>query len=116
VFAPAPVAAPAQPVAALPLHRRVLERELEDFEGLSQQVGVTPRPSGGFQILHVREGSFVHRLGLRGGDVLLAIDGRPIDTVEDAAKAYAWLRVTDQFRVEILRGGQRITLAFRLVS
>ena len=31
------------------------------------------------------------------GDIILRIDGRPISRMEDAAAAYAWLRVTDRF-------------------
>ena len=32
----------------------------------------------------------------------------------DAARAYAWLKVTDRFTVDILRGGERIRLRYQL--
>ncbi|GHF63172.1 trypsin-like peptidase domain-containing protein [Seohaeicola zhoushanensis] len=52
------------------------------------------------------------RAGFRLGDVLVEINGRAIETSNDAVRA-----LTDpgrRLRVEILRGGQRVSLQFRL--
>ena len=52
------------------------------------------------------------RAGFRLGDVLVEINGRAIETSSDAVRA-----LTDpgrRLRVEILRGGQRVSLQFRL--
>ena len=62
--------------------------------------------------MQVRPGSFVSRVGLRAGDVILRVDGRPINKLEDAAAAYAWLRVTDRFTVDVLRAGQPMRLHY----
>ena len=73
---------------------------------------VDQQPSGGFRLAAVRPGSFFERIGLRPNDVVLRVDGRPINGVEDASAAYAWLRVTNQFAVEILRDGRPVTLRY----
>ena len=89
-----------------------LDRELGDFGSLSRQAMVTPSQTGGFQLVAVRPGSFVSRVGLRVGDVIVRVDGRPINKLEDAAAAYAWLRVTDRFTVDVLRSGQPMRLHY----
>jgi S1-C subfamily serine protease len=73
---------------------------------------VSPSAGGGFQLVRVHPGSFVSRVGLRAGDVILRVDGRPINRLEDAAAAYAWLRVTDRFTVDVLREGTPMRLHY----
>jgi S1-C subfamily serine protease len=92
--------------------RADLDRALGDFAALSQDVQVTQVPEGGFRLASVRAGSFFERIGLRPNDVVLRVDGRPINGVDDASAAYAWLRVTDRFSVEVLRNGRPMTLHY----
>jgi S1-C subfamily serine protease len=94
------------------ISRNDLDRELGDFAALSQDVQVAPATSGGFRLEQVRTGSFIERIGLRTNDVLLRVDGRPINGVDDASAAYAWLRVTSKFTVEVLRDGRPVTLRY----
>jgi hypothetical protein len=101
-----------RPVAAMLIPRADLDRELGDFAALSQDVQVSQQPEGGFRIAAVRGGSFFERIGLRANDVVLRVDGRPINGVEDASAAYAWLRVTNKFSVEVLRDGRPLTLRY----
>jgi general secretion pathway protein C len=92
--------------------RADLDRELGDFAALSQDVQVTQQPEGGFRVAAVRQGSFFDRIGIRQNDVVLRVDGRTINGVEDASAAYAWLRVTNKFSVEVLRDGRPLTLRY----
>lgn len=101
---------------AFVISRAELDRELSDFAALSKDVAVTPRERGGFQVQRVTPGSFFERLGLHAGDVVLRIDGRPLNAVEDASAAYAWLRVTDHFSVDLLRGGRPLTLRYHITT
>ncbi len=114
--AAAPVVAPRpaedEEVEATVIPRLDLDRELGDLTSLSSQAQVSPAPSGGFSLATVRPGSFVQRVGLRAGDIIVRVDGRPINKTEDAAAAYAWLRVTDRFFVDLLRDGQPLRLHY----
>ena len=101
-----------RPVAAMLIPRADLDRELGDFATLSQDVQVAAQPEGGFRIAAVRSGSFFERIGLRPNDVVLRVDGRAINGVEDASAAYAWLRVTNKFSVDVMRDGRPLTLRF----
>jgi hypothetical protein len=111
----APAAAPtAQAFSAVVIARAELDRELGDFASLSQQLQVATLPEGGFRLVQVRSGSFFERIGLRTNDVVLRVDGRPINGVDDASAAYAWLRVTNKFTVDVLRDGRAITLHYAI--
>lgn len=92
--------------------RAELDRELGDFAALSQDVQVATHPNGGFRLAQLRAGSFFERIGLRTNDVVLRVDGRPINGVEDASAAYAWLRVTSRFTVDVVRDGHPLTLRY----
>jgi S1-C subfamily serine protease len=92
--------------------RADLDRALSDFGSLSQQLQVTAHPQGGFRLSLVQPGSFFARAGLRNDDIVRRVDGRPINGVDDAAAAYAWLRVTNHFTVDIVREGRPMTLRY----
>ena len=97
---------------AMMIPRADLDRALGDFAALSQDVQVTQQPEGGFRLAAVRPGSFFERIGLRPNDVVLRVDGRPLNGIDDASAAYAWLRVTDRFTVDLVRDGRPLTLRY----
>src|SRR5205823_6250306 len=83
---PAPAAAPAPtPISAIQIPRADLDRALGDFSTLSQQLQVTAQPQGGFRLSQLQPGSFFARVGLRNDDVVLRVDGSPINGLDDAA-------------------------------
>lgn len=69
----------------------------------------------GFKVRRIRCGSPLHEAGFRNGDVVLAVNGRTIDNIPEAVKAYMKLRRKDTFRVEVQRGAQRVKLNYTLV-
>ncbi|MCS6914576.1 MAG: PDZ domain-containing protein [Myxococcales bacterium] len=109
---PAPPAAAPQLGPVQALSRAQLERTLEALGGSEPPVALAPHPSGGYRILAVQAGSLAEGMGLRPGDIVLRIDGRPIHSVGDAVSAYAWLRLTDQFTMDVLRDGRLLTLRY----
>ncbi|HZS39774.1 MAG TPA: hypothetical protein VFF06_23235 [Polyangia bacterium] len=119
--APPPAAAPPAPAPvaegpAMIIPRADFDRELSDFAALADDVTLAKNPRGGFQLSALRAGCFFERIGLRPGDVVLRVDGRPINAAEDASAAYAWLKITDKFSVDILRGGRPVTLRYVISS
>ncbi|MDB4969541.1 MAG: ral secretion pathway protein GspC, partial [Myxococcales bacterium] len=106
------VSADRKPVTAVLIARAELDRELGDFGALSQNIQVAAQPDGGFRLAQVRAGSFFERIGLRTNDVVVRVDGRSINGVDDASAAYAWLRVTNRFSVEVVRDGRPMTLRY----
>lgn len=111
MFTPPPGYVYNAPTATV-IPRADLDRELSDFNALGAQVAAVVGPRGGFRIVSLRPGCFFERIGLRPGDVVMRVDGRPINAMEDASRAYAWLRVTDHFTVDVWRAGRALTLRY----
>jgi serine protease DegQ len=85
---------------------------------IAQQLGV--RRSGGVVVLDLVRGGPADKAGIRPGDVLTALDGKQIVTVEDFLAALRPHRPDDTVTVTILRGSARqdvkVTLADRPTS
>jgi PDZ domain len=115
---PAPAAhAPATPAdedSALLIPRAEINEQLGNFEHLGQQATLAPNAGGGYRLTSLRPGSYLESLGLRAGDIVTRIDGRAINNPDDAARAYAWLRVTDHFTIDLLRDGRPVQLKFQV--
>ena len=118
VATPAP-AAPAAPMVeviradAMTVPRAALSAALSDFDKLAKELGFA-RIATGVRLSRVPVGSYFHGLGFRAGDVVTAIDGAPIRTLDDAAGVYVRLGSAKKLAVEIDRGSAHGTLKFAL--
>ncbi|WP_297774235.1 type II secretion system protein N [uncultured Roseovarius sp.] len=68
------------------------------------------------EILWVREGQIYDLVGLRRGDLVLRVNGYSVSDPETLENAGAILAESDEFAVEILRGGQRRTISVRIMG
>ena len=57
-------------------------------------------------------GRIASRLGLRRGDLLGEVNGKPVDTIEDAISAISSIKSNGS--ITIIRSGRRVSLRFRL--
>ena len=74
---------------------------------------VVPRGGTGAkfpEILWVREGQLYDLIGLRRGDLVLRINGHSVADPETLTNAESILKASDEFAVEILRGGRPQTI------
>lgn len=94
--------------------RAALDHELRDFSRLSSQLGITPGARGGFLITAIKPGTFFAKLGLRVGDVVKSLDTIRLDSLDDAAKAYARLGELQSFVLTVERGGKPLALRYTL--
>lgn len=74
-----------------------------------------PRPAG-VLINQVRKGGPADQAGLKVGDVVTAINGKPVDDPESMRYRVATLGVGGSTNVTILRGGKEQTAALRLIG
>ena len=95
------------------MKRAELEAALSDFARLGKDIGFTRLPRG-VKLGKVTTGSYFWKLGLRDGDIVSAIDGKPLRTLDDAAAAYARLGSAQKLAVDVERGTARGTLRFVL--
>ncbi|MDX2092156.1 MAG: PDZ domain-containing protein [Kofleriaceae bacterium] len=107
---PAVVAAtPATTVIA----RRDLDAALADFGTLTRSLRGSFVASGA-KLEQVANGSVFAKAGLRPGDVVTSVDGRPVRSIDDAAELYVRAQTTRATNVQILRAGKAITLKVQI--
>jgi len=68
----------------------------------------------GLLVRYVNHRSFIHRLGIRPGDVILSINGVEINSPEDSFSAFEQLKNEDTVIITVLRRGKRINLKYDL--
>jgi len=103
---PAAATPEADGVTTVPWHRPNFSPEV------GRQGMIVPDPGGGFQLKKVMPDSLYARMGLRTGDVLRGMNGRPIDSPEQLTLLYQQLSGGGQGNVELLREGRPEALQF----
>jgi S1-C subfamily serine protease len=85
-------------------------------ELLREKLGLALRPSpqGGYEVTSLRPGSGAERIGIRRGDLVLGINGRPLDGEEALRRAALALRGLSGALVVVQRGNGRyhVTIPF----
>ncbi len=79
----------------------------------SRHQGADGRPDG-FRVGGIRCGNDLHQVGLRNGDVVHSVNGKPLTSVPEALWAYATLKKEGRIRLRITRDGQPATLVVRI--
>jgi general secretion pathway protein C len=95
------------------LQRSVIEKAVSNVGQLMTQAKIMPRGDG-LAISAIKPGSLFRRLGLRNGDVIEGVNGRTIQSVDDALSIYNRLRNDSSVTVDIKRGGRNRTLQFTI--
>ena len=95
-----------------------LREAFENMNHLLTQVRVVPNfrngESDGFKLLSVKSGSFIHRAGLRSGDIIKRVNGIEIDSPEKAFEVYEQVKNEPVISMDILRGGRSTTLSYEV--
>ena len=97
------------------ISRAELNGLMDDFDKLSKEVQAEIGTDG-ILIKTVSRGSFVHRLGLRDGDLVLNVDGKAVTSLDAAAGVYAHLLDATKFTIKVQRGHNLITLRYQLAK
>jgi Do/DeqQ family serine protease len=100
------------PVRAEPIPEGFVATLVNDLLGLA----LAPDPRGGFAVSQVRAGSGAAQIGLRPGDVLLAIGGRALNDAEALRRAVLALQGHPRALIVVARGAGRYHVALPLAS
>ncbi len=91
------------------IRRDFLERLPDQPQLLSGQARLRPEKSGdamiGLRLLRVDRGSVLDLLGFRSGDVIKAIDGRPLRSFDETLEAFQHFGEADALTVELSHNG-----------
>jgi general secretion pathway protein C len=110
--APAPEASPPGTV----MRRQDVERRLsEELGRILAETTLAPVTEGGaiagFALTRIPQGSLLTDVGLQAGDVLVSINGIPIDSRATLLALWPRLQGESFVRAEVLRGGRPVTLS-----
>lgn len=121
--APAPAVASSPDVVAVSLAKDTVDHYLNNLSELLDAASATPRyremPNGqraidGYEIGRMREGSVVGQVGLRNGDVVLDVNGQPLDSLATVLGLVGQIQTMPQATVTVLRNGQRMTFVIKM--
>lgn len=95
------------------LRRSQIQKALGNINTIMSQANIRPH-SEGFQITRIRPASIFRRLGLRNGDIITAVDDRPIQSVDDAVGI--WQNLTDrgETSIQLKRRGRTRIIDYRI--
>ncbi len=100
------------------LSRNQVDSAMNNITELMGQINIQPHSengqSDGMILSNIKPNSIFRRMGLRNGDILTAIDGRPITTVDQALKLYEDLKSSDSANVEIKRRGRPTAIEYSI--
>jgi general secretion pathway protein C len=95
-----------------------VDSAMNNITELMGQINIQPHSengqSDGMILSNIKPNSIFRRMGLRNGDILTAIDGRPITTVDQALKLYEDLKSSDSANVEIKRRGRPTAIEYSI--
>ncbi len=98
--------------------RARVDRAMGNLGDLMKQARIRPhfrngKPDG-LTLSRIRRGSIFRRLGLRSGDIIQGVNGRPVRTVDDALAFYQGLKSSDQVSLEIRRRGRNRNIEYNI--
>jgi general secretion pathway protein C len=98
--------------------RSQIDDAIKDINQLMKQVRIIPnfnqgKPDG-LMISGIPQESFFTQIGLRSGDILSGVDGKAIESVDDALKLYTGMKSASRLKVQIKRGGREEVLDYAI--
>ena len=108
---------PIQSGDTVTLAKTEIQDSLKNINKLLTQARIRPHlkdgKADGFVLSYIKANSFFTKLGLKKGDVIKSINGRRINTPEDAFSFYQALEAGEPLSMEISRGNKPKTINYR---
>lgn len=114
---------PARPPArglsrTITLRRSDIDESLEDVNQLLSEARVRPHFNkdsipDGLIVTGIRGNSIFRRMGLRNGDIVQGVNGRPIANPDDIISIYNDLKSASNIDLQLLRRGREQTINYR---
>lgn len=110
------------PVSGYPrkitLNRERMESALENLGELMDQATIRPHiedgTSAGISITGIKPNALFRRMRLRNGDIITGVNGRAIESVEDAISIFEDFNSASELKIDIKRRGRNQTLDYRI--
>ncbi len=94
--------------------RSVVNAQLHKPQDFLSQALMVPNPTGGFLVREIQPDSVYQKLGLQVGDVIRSVNGQPVNSLQDAMRAYQQAANLSDVRLEVVRGGRPQVLQYQI--
>ena len=68
----------------------------------------------GLRLTGIRPNSIFYKMGLKSGDIITGVDGKDIESVDDALEFYKSLQSSAKVKLELNRRGRLQTLNYNI--
>jgi len=100
------------------LDRSKIESAVKNVNDLMKNVRIQPHftdgQPDGFKLSGVRPNSFFSNMGLKSGDVITGVDGKKIESVDDAFKLYQGLQSSSNIQLQLKRKGRQKNINYKI--
>ena len=101
------------------IDRETIDKYLNDMDALSRMGrALLHRGSDGefdgYRLSAIRRNTLADKLGIRNGDVIHSVNGKPLNSVQAAMEAYQTINNENQFNFEVTRRGERTQLDYEI--
>jgi general secretion pathway protein C len=100
------------------IKRDYWDEKLADVPGLAKEVGVEVYSENsqqkGYRLVAVQNSKLLNTLGLLPGDILLSVNGRAMNNIQEGLAAYQLVKNGGQVTVEINRNGRRESRVYNI--
>jgi len=98
--------------------RSQIDTAIKDVNTLMKQIRIRPhfkngKPDG-FRLTGIRPNSIFYNMGLKSGDIIMGVDGKDIESVDDALKFYQNLQLSSKVQLQIKRRGRLKTIDYHI--
>jgi general secretion pathway protein C len=100
------------------IEREEINNSLQNINQLMSQVKVRPhfkdgKPDG-LLLSHVQQNSIFKDMGLQNGDIVKGVNGKEIQSVDDALKFYDNLKSSASVELQIERQGEQLSINYQI--
>ena len=101
------------------VERSLVEDALANVESLATKIRVVPHKGSdgqvdGYRLSAIRRGSLFDKLGIKNGDVVHAVNGMPLTSMDGAMSAFQSLQSDDDFNFEVTRRNKKQTFEYEI--
>ena len=102
----------------IPIKHSRIEKAINNVNDLMKQVRIRPHFSNGkpngLNLSGIRPGSIFSEMGLKSGDIITGVNGKNIESVDDALKFYERLKSSSNVQLQLKRKGLQKTINYTI--
>ncbi len=100
------------------IKRSRIDKAMKNINDLIKQVRIRPHFSNGkpdgLNLSGIGSGSIFSEMGLKSGDIITGVDGKKIESVDDALKFYESLKSSSNIQLQLKRKGRQKTINYNI--